>query len=188
MQFGGGCAPAAESTSAPVQPPPSSPVGGQGPPPTKKEYDECRIQVGQTRTHTGARRQCHQMLTSYSSLICTQGSECLFCTLDSSHDIGCHSSKYKWCVCVSRCACLTVRPSRRCSRPRSRWLRCASTCRWTATRPRARTSPCCRPTPGRCTPSWTWRSPSKSSVSAALPPRSLNHPQVLFKCAVKLFY
>ncbi|CAL8302066.1 unnamed protein product [Arctogadus glacialis] len=44
-KFGGGCAPAAESTSAPVQPPPSSPVGGQGPPPTKKEYEECRIQV-----------------------------------------------------------------------------------------------------------------------------------------------
>ncbi|CAL8264259.1 unnamed protein product [Lota lota] len=44
-KFGGAVPQGAESTSSPVQPSPSSPVGGQGPPPTKKEYDECRIQV-----------------------------------------------------------------------------------------------------------------------------------------------
>ncbi|KAJ3587604.1 hypothetical protein NHX12_011201 [Muraenolepis orangiensis] len=48
QKFGGGSPQGAESTSSPPppQPSPSSPVGGLGPPPTtKKEYEECRIQV-----------------------------------------------------------------------------------------------------------------------------------------------
>ncbi|XP_029368462.1 UBX domain-containing protein 1 [Echeneis naucrates] len=44
QKFGGGGTPSTAASSQPVQPSPSSP-SSQGPPPTKKEYDESRIQV-----------------------------------------------------------------------------------------------------------------------------------------------
>ncbi|CAJ1058711.1 UBX domain-containing protein 1 isoform X2 [Xyrichtys novacula] len=44
QKFGGGGGPSAATSSQPVEPSPSSPTS-HGPPPTKKEYDESRIQV-----------------------------------------------------------------------------------------------------------------------------------------------
>ncbi|XP_017263740.1 UBX domain-containing protein 1 [Kryptolebias marmoratus] len=44
QKFGGGASSSAAASSQPTLPSPSSPTG-QGPPPTKKEYDESRIQV-----------------------------------------------------------------------------------------------------------------------------------------------
>ncbi|TMS17494.1 UBX domain-containing protein 1 isoform X3 [Larimichthys crocea] len=44
QKFGGGGTPSAAASSQPAQPSPSSPTS-HGPPPTKKEYDESRIQV-----------------------------------------------------------------------------------------------------------------------------------------------
>ncbi|KAM4621805.1 UBX domain-containing protein 1 isoform 1-T4 [Polymixia lowei] len=44
QKFGGGGSSSTGMSSPPAQPSPSSPTS-QGPPPTKKEYDECRIQV-----------------------------------------------------------------------------------------------------------------------------------------------
>ncbi|XP_036403970.1 UBX domain-containing protein 1 [Megalops cyprinoides] len=44
QKFGGGSA-GAVSSSPPAEAVPSSPPGNQGPPPAKKDYDECRIQV-----------------------------------------------------------------------------------------------------------------------------------------------
>ncbi|XP_040904075.1 UBX domain-containing protein 1 [Toxotes jaculatrix] len=44
QKFGGGGPPSTAASSQPAQPSPSSPTS-QGPPPTKKEYDESRIQV-----------------------------------------------------------------------------------------------------------------------------------------------
>ncbi|XP_056155134.1 UBX domain-containing protein 1 [Lampris incognitus] len=44
QKFGGGGSTSTAVTSSLTQPSPSSPTS-QGPPPTKKEYDECRIQV-----------------------------------------------------------------------------------------------------------------------------------------------
>ncbi|MGH0192469.1 UNVERIFIED_CONTAM: hypothetical protein FKN15_015272 [Acipenser sinensis] len=46
MKFGGGCSRAAPVTP-PVEAPPTFPPTSQGPPPAKREYDECRIQVCQ---------------------------------------------------------------------------------------------------------------------------------------------
>ncbi|XP_034400023.1 UBX domain-containing protein 1 [Cyclopterus lumpus] len=44
QKFGGGVPPSTAASSQPAQPSPSSPTS-HGPPPTKKEYDESRIQV-----------------------------------------------------------------------------------------------------------------------------------------------
>ncbi|XP_032384133.1 UBX domain-containing protein 1 [Etheostoma spectabile] len=44
QKFGGGAPPSSAATSQPAPPSPSSPTS-HGPPPTKKEYDESRIQV-----------------------------------------------------------------------------------------------------------------------------------------------
>ncbi|KAJ8246955.1 hypothetical protein GJAV_G00257150 [Gymnothorax javanicus] len=44
QKFGGGSSSTLPSSS-PAEPLPSSPPGNQGPPPAKKDYDECRIQV-----------------------------------------------------------------------------------------------------------------------------------------------
>ncbi|XP_043982902.1 UBX domain-containing protein 1 [Gambusia affinis] len=44
QKFGGGAPPGTVTSAQPTPPSPSSPTG-QGPPPTKKEYDESRIQV-----------------------------------------------------------------------------------------------------------------------------------------------
>ncbi|XP_054890806.1 UBX domain-containing protein 1 [Poeciliopsis prolifica] len=44
QKFGGGAPPSTGTSTQPTPPSPSSPTG-QGPPPTKKEYDESRIQV-----------------------------------------------------------------------------------------------------------------------------------------------
>lgn len=44
QKFGGGSSGAVPS-SPPAEAVPSSPPGNQGPPPAKKDYDECRIQV-----------------------------------------------------------------------------------------------------------------------------------------------
>uniref|UniRef100_A0A3P9PP24 UBX domain protein 1 n=1 Tax=Poecilia reticulata TaxID=8081 RepID=A0A3P9PP24_POERE len=44
QKFGGGAPPSTVTSTQPTPPSPSSPTG-QGPPPTKKEYDESRIQV-----------------------------------------------------------------------------------------------------------------------------------------------
>ncbi|XP_053179189.1 UBX domain-containing protein 1 [Scomber japonicus] len=44
QKFGGGGSSSTAASSQPTQPSPSSPTS-QGPPPTKKEYEECRIQV-----------------------------------------------------------------------------------------------------------------------------------------------
>ncbi|XP_068571035.1 UBX domain-containing protein 1 [Cebidichthys violaceus] len=44
QKFGGGAPPSTAASSQPAQPSPSSPTS-HGPPPTKKEYDESRIQV-----------------------------------------------------------------------------------------------------------------------------------------------
>ncbi|KAG7517262.1 UBX domain-containing protein 1 [Solea senegalensis] len=44
QKFGGGPPPSTAASSQPAQPSPTSPTG-QGPPPTKREYDESRIQI-----------------------------------------------------------------------------------------------------------------------------------------------
>ncbi|XP_058876739.1 UBX domain-containing protein 1-like isoform X2 [Acipenser ruthenus] len=78
MKFGGGCSRAAPVTP-PVEAPPTSPPASQGPPPAKREYDECRIQVrlldGSALTSAFKAREPLAAVRLYVELNRTDGAE-----------------------------------------------------------------------------------------------------------------
>ncbi|MGH0179080.1 UNVERIFIED_CONTAM: hypothetical protein FKN15_078543 [Acipenser sinensis] len=78
MKFGGGCSRAAPVTP-PVEAPPTFPPTSQGPPPAKREYDECRIQVrlldGSALTSAFKAREPLAAVRLYVELNRTDGAE-----------------------------------------------------------------------------------------------------------------